>query len=396
MNRQRNIFLLAGTLVATTAVAANALRSSANAAIESNVIHESSLEEIVPLLNVRREVISTGEVSFSEFKANLAWEDFGELANIVQASQRGVDLSDFDAAQWLGSTEPASLEAWNGRVAAMAGVELEDRERIGGLDTAQATLDAMAAAQGAVARKVFDRVITWSDGAIQKQYRGDRSVVISAHPAEYANNEFAKLDLTALDWSQALNPDRAIPGQQIDVYREDLLYRIVYTDQIEGEEDLKTTYTFDAERDFAPLSVETEQGNAIVQLMIYGYPRQPQTDIHVPSIAVQGVVQQSGLVETRIFEIRDWSLSVDAESVNFQAPPVHLSVDMSADPNLPITEVVLPSHLSGVDPSEYLAVATQYILSRFGTEDADADYNFDGTVTEEDIYAAMELLEGRQ
>lgn len=347
---------------------------------------------LVQQLMVRESMSQSGRADFVKYQFGIAP---AEIQRLEQAfvSTRGQDQVGLRAAMdaFLSGLGEEYKAAWEGSIRIGGDEQYAEFVRIPGEDTSQEFLDEAAAATGSVAAAVFEREARWTDYQVVETVRENRSVI--TEPSRSSVSWLRELDRTASDWSSALDPANDREDQTVTVTQDGDLFKLTYVSPAEGGEEFETVYTFDAARDFAPLSIVSRIGGRIVKSEQYGYEVGFDTAIDRPSEILAYSIDQGGYAKVRLYMVESWTDEVSPEELRLRKPPFHMHIRMDGPGERPVSDIVKPSYFDGIQSGEYADAALEYIVSRLGTDDPEADYDLDGRVTEADLHIAMDLFQ---
>lgn len=390
--RIAHILLASSAALAPAVVVAGVSRP---AGVSPEVVPPSQNPDFVSLveqLMVREGMSQAGEAKFAKYQFGLS---FDEVRNLELSFEDSRTQSGFELRQtiddFVAGMSSDYMAAWAGTIRLAGGEQYAEYVRIPEQDSAQASLDDAAAAADSVAIQLDRRETKWTDNQVVEILRGSRSVLLE--PARSNLSWFQELDRTSTDWSSALDPVHDRPDQVVSVVQDGALYRLTYVSTTDLGDEFRTVYTFDGDNDFAPLSITSWIAGKIVKSEQYGYELALESEISRPSEILAYTIDQGGFARVRLYKVESWSDQVDPASVALRKPPFHMQINRMIPGAKPVLEVIKPPYLEGVSPADYSDVAVAYIINRLGSQDPQADYDGDGSVTEADILAAMDLFQ---
>jgi len=349
-----------------------------------------SYQDIAAELLNRGNASTEGIVHYRSYNFRVSTDTFDEIAQLLMESQDAPELDIISQTEsWLDANLPTERAAWEGEIAFQPDQWLDVKNRMQGVDTVPATFAALAQAEGMEPAPTANKVVRHSDSNIVTIVRDGLSVIRktatgSVHP-------LMPMDISLADWQKAMDLGANVEGQQISGEAEGPIRTITYTNDRGDGSWVSTSYSFHSDLDWAPAQVRTYDEDGTMRRIMYGYAPTSSEQLARPQVVAKGMIGETGDVQTTVSIIDDWQESSDPADVELREPAIYLELNYTDnDDHTPVVTAQQPDYLVGVEPCSRLEIAIINVIQAIGTDDPNADYNYDGVVDEADIDAAMQ------
>ncbi len=351
----------------------------------------TSWTDVAQQLVARRAATAEGVVDYRIYGFQVDQATFDHLAALLVSSQVTPNpLLKDEVDAWLEAHMPIEHGAMEGWCTFDESL-WQDHKKVASSDTLQQALATRALNEGAKVVRVDQVVTMHSDGVTETTVRDHRAVQFKNAPANV--HPLSLIDLSLFDWQQGIDQGAA-PGQTIEWLADGSAHTISITNGQPGDDIYSgADQTFDEALGWAPLRVTMHFQGQVQVDHVYGYQDDGDADGNParPTVVLLGSRRADGMMQVDLWIVESWQEWSDPEWLILRLPPYYLLQDYRDEPNPPL-EIHQPSYLVNVPREQWLQRAMQRLLDKWGTDDAEVDYNCDGVIDDADTAAAVKAL----